>query len=89
MRTDEQTDMARSTLINDSDQEYVNLMGLGTFPSNFYILSDESSIPFHSTSKKYFRAEKEVRASDKCVFWKSVDKKVKSSASRLTLNRKT
>jgi len=50
IRTDRQTDMARSTrLASDPDQEYI-LYGSETRPSACYILSDESSIPFYSTS---------------------------------------
>jgi len=45
---DGQTDMARST-----DQEYVYFMGSETLPSACYILSDESNIPFYSTSNGY------------------------------------
>jgi len=35
---------------SDPDQEYMYFMGSETFPSACYILSDESSIPFYSTS---------------------------------------
>jgi len=40
--------MARST--SDPDQEYIYFMGSETLPSACYILSDESSIHFYSTS---------------------------------------
>jgi len=43
--------MARST--SDPDQEYIYFMGSETLPSACYILSDESRIPFYSTSNGY------------------------------------
>jgi len=47
--------MARSTRCDpsDPDQEYIYFMGSETIPSACYILSDESSIPFYSTSNGY------------------------------------
>jgi len=38
---------------SDPDQEYIYFMGSETLPSACYILSDESSIPFYSTSNGY------------------------------------
>jgi len=35
---------------SDPDQEYIYFVGSITFPSACYILSDESSIPFYSSS---------------------------------------
>jgi len=35
---------------SDPDQEYIYFMGSETLPSTCYILSDEASIPFYSTS---------------------------------------
>jgi len=46
IRTDRQT-------ARDPDQEYIYFMGSETLPSACYILSDESSIPFYSTSNGY------------------------------------
>jgi len=37
----------------DPDQEYIYFVGSETLPSACYILSDESSIPFYSTSNGY------------------------------------
>jgi len=42
--------MARST---DPDHKYIYCMGSETLPSDCYILLDESSIPFYSTSNPY------------------------------------
>jgi len=47
IRTDGQTDMARST----PDQEYIYFMGSETLPSVCCILSYESSKPFYSIIK--------------------------------------
>jgi len=38
----------------DPDQEYTNFMELETLPFTCYILFDESSIPFSSTSNVYY-----------------------------------
>jgi len=38
---------------SDRDQEYIYFMGSETLPSACYILSEESSIPFYSTSNEY------------------------------------
>jgi len=38
---------------SDPDQEYIHLKGSETHSSTCYILSNKSSIPFHSTSKGY------------------------------------
>jgi len=38
---------------SDSDQEYISFIGSETIPPTFYILSDESSIPFYSSSNGY------------------------------------
>jgi len=35
---------------SDPDQEYIYFIGLETLPSTCYILSDDSGIPFYSTS---------------------------------------
>jgi len=52
--TDGQTDMARSTrLLILIKNIYVYFMGSETLSSACYILSDESSIPFYSTSNGY------------------------------------
>jgi len=50
IRTDGQ-----ATFDSDSDpnQEYIYFMGSETLPFACYILSDESSIPFYSTSNGY------------------------------------
>jgi len=37
---------------SNPDQEYIYFMGSETLPSACYILSEESNIPFYSTSKK-------------------------------------
>jgi len=54
--------MARSTrpVILNIDQEYIYFMGSDALLSTCYILSDESSISFYSTSNgyKYFSDEK-------------------------------
>jgi len=42
-----------STCYSDPDQEYIYIIGSETYPTTSYILSDESSIPFNSTSKRY------------------------------------
>jgi len=38
---------------SDPDQEYIYFMWSDTLPSARFILSDESSIPFYSTSNGY------------------------------------
>jgi len=48
IRTDGLTDSA-----SDPDQEYIHFKGSETLPSACYILSEESSIPFYSTSNGY------------------------------------
>jgi len=40
-------------LASDPDQEYIYFVGSETLPYACYILSDESSIPFYSTSNGY------------------------------------
>jgi len=48
------------------DQEYIYFMGSETLPSACYILSDESSIPFYSTSNGYtYNRQKEAFPTDK------------------------
>jgi len=49
VHTDGQTDMSSSISASDPDQEYINHIGLETFFSTCYILSDVSSIPFYSS----------------------------------------
>jgi len=44
--------MTRSTA-SDPDQEYIYFMGSETLPSACYIVSDESSTSFYSTSNRY------------------------------------
>jgi len=53
-RTDRRTDgHGLIDSASDPDQEYIYFMGSETLPSACYILSDESSIPFYSTSNGY------------------------------------
>jgi len=49
--------MARSTRLGDPDQDYIYFMGSETLPSACYILSDESSVPFYSTSNRHKNTE--------------------------------
>jgi len=63
IRTDKQTDMARLTrLVILIKNTYIYFMGTETYPSACYILSDESSIPFYSTSNRY----KNYRYAENC-----------------------
>jgi len=39
--------------VSDPDQEYIYFMGSETHSSACYILADESSLPFYSTSNGY------------------------------------
>jgi len=48
---------------SDPDQKYIYFMGSETLLSACYILSDESSIPFYSTSNGYNHSMKD---------WKSI-----------------
>jgi len=54
IRTNGQTDMARSNLLVIVIKNiYVYFIGSKTLSFTCYILSDESIIPFYSTSNKY------------------------------------
>jgi len=53
IRTDIQTDMARSTRLVILVKNVICFMGSISLLSTCYILSDESSIPFYSTSNGY------------------------------------
>jgi len=46
---------------SDPDQEYIYFVGSETLSSACYILSDESSIPFYSTSNGYNKEERYSR----------------------------
>jgi len=58
IRTDRRTWLDR--LASDPVQEYIYFMGSETLPSACYILSDESSIPFYSTSSVYKNNESKI-----------------------------
>jgi len=49
------------TYFSYPDQEYIYFMGSETLPSACYILSEESSIPFYSTSNRYKKINKDTQ----------------------------
>jgi len=54
VRSEQKMDIdSKKKVASDPDQEYIYFIGLKTIPSTCYILSDESSIPFFSTSNGY------------------------------------
>jgi len=52
--------------VNDPDQEYIYLMGSETLPSTYYIISEESSITFYSTSNGYNNIKRDSSKRSQC-----------------------